>query len=82
MAEQGIRFLLKKRAAMNARTNVQPVSLCSWVAVTGNIYVTRALYRNIPAVNPAPKPARPRIMSLRDCYIKGSHSVSQNRERL
>jgi len=44
--------------------------------------VTRTSYRNILAVNPAPKPTRRRITSLGDRYITHSHSLSQNRERL
>jgi hypothetical protein len=32
---------------MTAHTNVQSVSLYPWVAATGNIFVTQALYRNI-----------------------------------
>ena len=39
---------------MTAHTNVRPVSLCPWVAATGNILVTRASYRNILAVNQNP----------------------------
>jgi hypothetical protein len=39
---------------MTAHTSVQPVSLCPWVAATGNILVMQASYRNILVVNPAP----------------------------
>jgi hypothetical protein len=67
---------------MTAHTNVQPVSLCPWVAATGNILVTRASYRNILAVNPTPKPMQPNIMSLLDSYITHTLSLSRNRERL
>ena len=67
---------------MTAHTSVEPVSLCPWVAVTGNIFVTQALYRNILAVNPAPKPTWRRITSLGYSYITNTHSLSQNRERL
>jgi hypothetical protein len=35
-----VRHSFASRAAMTARTNVQPVSLCPWVAATGNILVT------------------------------------------
>ena len=38
-------------------------------AATGNILVTRASYRNILAVNPAPKPTQPKITSVVDSYI-------------
>jgi hypothetical protein len=78
-AELGIRLLLKKGSAM---TNMQPFSLCPWVAATGNILVMQALYRNILAVNPAPKPTQPKIMSLVDSYITHTLSLSRNRERL
>jgi hypothetical protein len=67
---------------MTAHTNVQPVSICPWVAATGNILVTRASYRNILAVNPAPKPMKPKITSLVKSYITHTLSLSQNRERL
>jgi len=67
---------------MSAHTNVQPVSLCPWVAATGNILVTRASYRNILAVNPAPKPTQPKITSFVDSYITHTFSLSRNTERL
>jgi len=67
---------------MTTHTNVQPVSLCPWVAATGNILVTGASYRNILAVNPAPKPMQPKITSLVDSYITHTVSLSRNRERL
>jgi hypothetical protein len=67
---------------MTAHTNVQSVSLCPWVAATGNILVTRASYRNILAVNPAPKPVQPKIMSLVDSYITHTLFLSRNRETL
>jgi len=82
MSELGTPLLLEKGAAMAAHTNVQPVSLCPWVAATGNILVTRASYRNILAVNPAPKPMQPKITSLVDSYITHTLSLSRNRERL
>jgi hypothetical protein len=66
---------------MTAHTNVQPVSLCPWVAATGNILVTRASYRNILAVNPAPKPTQPKIMSLVDSYITHTFSWSKQTEK-
>jgi hypothetical protein len=67
---------------MTAHTNVQPASLCPWVAATGNILVMRASYRNILAVNPAPKPMQPKITSLVESYITHTLSLSRNRERL
>ena len=67
---------------MTVHTTVQPVSLCPWVAATGNILVTPASYTNILAVNPAPKPMQPQITSLVDSYITLTLSVSPNRERL
>ena len=66
---------------MTAHTNVQPVSLCPWVAAKGNILVTRASYRSL-AVNPAPKHTQPKITSLVDSYITHTLSLSRNRERL
>jgi hypothetical protein len=81
-AELGTHLLLEKGAAMTTHTNVQPVSLCPCVAATRNILVTQASYRTILAVNPAPKPTRPKITSLVDSYITHTHSVSRNSKRL
>ena len=67
---------------MTAHTNMQPVLLCPWVAATGNILVTRASYRNILAVNPAPKPMQPKITPLVDSYITHTLSLSRNRVRI
>jgi len=66
---------------MTAHTNVQPVSLCPWVAATGNILVARAPYKNILAVNPAPKPTQPKITSLVDSYITHTHTFSWSKQR-
>ena len=52
-AEQGTRFLL---IALTTHTNVEPLSLWPWVVVIGTIFVMQASYRNLLAVNPAPKP--------------------------
>ena len=82
MSELGTPLLLEKGAAMAAHTNVQPVSLCPWVAATGHILVTPATYTNILAVNPAPKPMQPKITSVVDSYITHTLSLGRNRERL
>jgi hypothetical protein len=81
-AEQETCFLLKKQAALTSHTNVQLLSLWSWAAVTGNVFVTRASFRCILAVYPTPKHTRRRITSLGDCYIIHSHSFSQNTKRI
>jgi len=81
-AKLGTRLLLEKGDAMTAHTNVRPVLLCPWVAATGNILVTRALCRNILAVNPAPKPTQPKIMPLVDSYITHTFSWSKQRKAL
>jgi hypothetical protein len=49
---------------MIACSNMSHVSLGPWVTATGNLLLMEALYWNILAVNPAPKPTRQKLHHL------------------